>query len=162
MKVCYHDSADTFGLYPWHVYLQVPHVFRPEVQLVEVSIEEYVPRGKKPKDSDAGPVPAYTKKLTDAENSILAKYFSTARQTAWRPSLIAFPHFQAFPSPINKVSHSSRTGILIDTMQYLQGITYSSESKTSSEVCLLSLNRLIICTVCYHFAIIKSIVLMNI
>lgn len=142
-------------------YLQVPHVFRPEVQYVEVSIEEYVPRVKKPRDSDLVPVPAYTNKLTDAEIDILAKYFATTRQTAWRPSLIAFPHFQAFPSPINKVSHSSRTGMLIDTMQYLQGLTYSRESKISAEVCFLALNRLIIYTVCYHFAIIKFIVLIQ-
>ncbi|KAL8485930.1 hypothetical protein ACS0TY_028004 [Phlomoides rotata] len=111
----------------------VPHAFKPEVQLVEVSIEEYVPRGKKPKDSDPVPVPAYTNKLTDAEMDILAKYFATTRQTTRRPSLIAFPHFQAFPSPINKVPHSSRTGMLIDTMQYLQGLTYSRESKASPE-----------------------------
>lgn len=136
------------------MYLQVPHVFKPEVQFLEMSIEEYVPRGKKVKDSNPIPVPAYKNKLTNAEIDLLAKYFVATQEIAWRPSLIAFPHFQAFPSSVNKVLHSSRTGILIDTMQYLQGLTYSRDSKTSAEVCLLALNGLILYTFCYPFAII--------
>lgn len=99
-----------------------------------MSIEEYIPRGSKVKESEPIPVPAYEKKLTDAEKDLLAKYFVATQENAWRPSLIAFPHFQAFPSPANEVLHSSRTGILIDTMQHLQGLT---------EVCLLALSGLI-------------------
>lgn len=86
------------------------------------------------KESESVPVPAYESKLTDAEKDLLAKYFVATQENAWRPSLIAFPHFQAFPSPANEVLHSSRTGILIDTMQHLQGLT---------EVCLLALSGLI-------------------
>ncbi|XP_051139283.1 DEAD-box ATP-dependent RNA helicase FANCM [Andrographis paniculata] len=111
----------------------VPHVFKPEVQLLEMSIEEFVPRGKKMKDDNAVPVPAYKTRLTDAETELLAKYFSSAEETTWRPSLIAFPHFQAFPSPVNKVIHSSRTRMLIDMMQSLQGLTFSNDSKILSE-----------------------------
>ncbi|KAI3464359.1 hypothetical protein Pfo_021022 [Paulownia fortunei] len=110
----------------------VPHVFKPEVQFLEMSIKEFVPRGKNVKDYNSVSVPAYKTKLTNAETDLLAKYFASTGKFAWRPSLIAFPHFQAFPSPINKVLHSSRTGILIDTMQYLQGLTLANDSKTFS------------------------------
>ncbi|KAL0360056.1 UNVERIFIED_CONTAM: DEAD-box ATP-dependent RNA helicase FANCM [Sesamum radiatum] len=68
-----------------------------------MSIEEFVPRGKKVKDDNPVPVPAYKTKLTVAETDLLAKYFASTGEIAWRPSLIAFPHFQAFPSPVNKV-----------------------------------------------------------
>ncbi|CAA0809880.1 DEAD/DEAH box RNA helicase family protein [Striga hermonthica] len=107
----------------------VPHVFRPEVQYLEMSIEKFVPRGKKSKDYDPVEMSAYKNKLTDAESSLLAKYFTPGRESSWRPSLIAFPHFQAFPSPVDKIVHSSRTGMLIDTMQLLQGIPCSKDDK---------------------------------
>ncbi|KAL3845636.1 hypothetical protein ACJIZ3_003039 [Penstemon smallii] len=106
----------------------VPHIFKPEVQFHEMSIEEFIPRGKKLKDDSPISAPMCKTKLTDAETDLLAKYF--ASNVAWRASLIAFPHFQAFPSPMNKVAHSSRTGMLIDTMQHLQGLTFSEDSKT--------------------------------
>ncbi|KAL0360059.1 UNVERIFIED_CONTAM: DEAD-box ATP-dependent RNA helicase FANCM [Sesamum radiatum] len=57
----------------------------------------------KVKDDNPVPVPAYKTKLTVAETDLLAKYFASTGEIAWRPSLIAFPHFQAFPSPVNKV-----------------------------------------------------------
>ncbi|KAL4556676.1 hypothetical protein LXL04_034832 [Taraxacum kok-saghyz] len=37
---------------------------------------------------------------------LLAKYFQYSSENDWRPSLIAFPHFQAFPSRVHKVAHS--------------------------------------------------------
>ncbi|KAL4583369.1 hypothetical protein LXL04_007940 [Taraxacum kok-saghyz] len=37
---------------------------------------------------------------------LLAKYFQSSSENDWRPSLIAFPHFQAFPSRVHKVAHS--------------------------------------------------------
>ncbi|XP_011096497.1 uncharacterized protein LOC105175667 [Sesamum indicum] len=107
----------------------VPHFLKPEVQFLEMSIEEFVPRGKKVKDDNPVSLPAYKTKLTVAETDLLAKYFASAGEIAWRPSLIAFPHFQAFPSRVNKVVHSSRTGMLIDMMQYLQGLTFSEDNK---------------------------------
>ncbi|CDP18879.1 unnamed protein product [Coffea canephora] len=105
----------------------IPHVFKPEVQFVELSIEQFVPRVKKVNDDDQ-PIqsPAYKAKLTDAENDLISKYFSTTRENTWKPSLIAFPHFQAFPSRVHKVLHSFRTGILIDAMQCLQGLPFST------------------------------------
>ncbi|XP_027150235.1 DEAD-box ATP-dependent RNA helicase FANCM [Coffea eugenioides] len=124
----------------------IPHVFKPEVQFVELSIEQFVPRVKKVNDDDQ-PIqsPAYKAKLTDAENDLLSKYFSTTRENTWKPSLIAFPHFQAFPSRVHKVLHSFRTGILIDAMQCLQGLPFSTcstavkvEDSASPEPCSAS------------------------
>ncbi|KAL4583348.1 hypothetical protein LXL04_007918 [Taraxacum kok-saghyz] len=37
---------------------------------------------------------------------LLAKYFQSSSENDWRPSLISFPHFQAFPSRVHKVAHS--------------------------------------------------------
>ncbi|XP_073275949.1 DEAD-box ATP-dependent RNA helicase FANCM isoform X2 [Primulina huaijiensis] len=108
----------------------VPHRFRPEVRFLEMSIEQFVPRGKKKKDDNPVSVPAYKTKLVEAEMDLLAKYFPTAIKVAWKPSLVAFPHFQAFPSPVNEVLHSSRTCFLIDTMQCLQGRSLCIENIT--------------------------------
>ncbi|GER37833.1 ATP-dependent DNA helicase MPH1 [Striga asiatica] len=107
----------------------VPHVFRPEVQYLEMSIEKFIPRGKKIRDCDPVPMSPYKNRLTDAESSLLSKYFAPGLESSWRPSLIAFPHFQAFPSPVDKIVHSSRTGMLIDTMQLLQGVPCSKDDK---------------------------------
>ena len=104
---------------------QVPHVFRPEKRLVKFLIEEYVPRGKKVKEDDGIQTPKYKAKLTDAETDLIAKYFDSSRENNWRPSLIAFPHFQAFPSRVHEVAHSMRTTMLIDTMQCLQDLPIS-------------------------------------
>ncbi|CAI9754308.1 unnamed protein product [Fraxinus pennsylvanica] len=109
----------------------VPHIFKPEVQLVEISVEQFVPRTKKVKDDHLIQTPAYKTKLTDEETNILDKYFCSTREKDWRPSLIAFPHFQAFPCSVCSVAHSSMTGILIDTMQNLQGLSFSTDCKTS-------------------------------
>ncbi|KAL6525255.1 hypothetical protein OROMI_030848 [Orobanche minor] len=111
----------------------VPHVFRPEVQFLEMSIEKFIHRGKKVRDyNNPVAVLAYENKLTDVESDVLAQYFGSSGEISWKPSLITFPHFQAFPSPVDKVVHSSRTGMLIDTMQYLQGLTFSEDGKTLS------------------------------
>ncbi|KAL3641437.1 hypothetical protein CASFOL_016405 [Castilleja foliolosa] len=110
----------------------VPHVIRPEVQFLEMSIKKFVPRGKQVKDCNHVAEPAYKNKLTDAESNLLAKYFAPCGEISRKPSLIAFPHFQAFPSPVDKVAHSSRTEMLIDTMQFLQGLKFSNDSKALS------------------------------
>lgn len=120
----------------WIMYLQIPHIYKPEVQLLELSIKEFVPRGKNHNDDNTIPVPAFKTKLTEAEKDLLANYFASSAETSWKPSLIVFPHFQAYPSPVNKVAHSSRTGMLIDTMQYLQGLTFSNDHRTPlTKVC---------------------------
>ncbi|KAM7279588.1 hypothetical protein ACFE04_006722 [Oxalis oulophora] len=105
----------------------IPHIFKPEVQLVELSIEEFVHRGKKIKEDPDKQSPSLIEKLTTKETELLEKYNI---KNIWRPSLIAFPHFQAIPSRVNKVMHSCRTGMLIDTMQRLQGFSFSSDGKS--------------------------------
>ncbi|CAN1235468.1 DEAD-box ATP-dependent RNA helicase FANCM [Linum perenne] len=101
--------------------LQVPHIFKPEVQYVEMEIEQYIPRGKKVIDGSNIRTPIFTKKLTAAESDVISKYFQNA---TWRPSLIAFPSVQTYPSSIHHVMHSSRTEMLIDAMQYLQPLSF--------------------------------------
>ncbi|OVA08698.1 Helicase [Macleaya cordata] len=107
----------------------IPHICKPEVQFVELSIEQFVPRGRKVKD-DPIHRSTFTVKTSDAENELIAKYFHPSKEDKWRPSLIAFPHFQVFPSQVHKVMHSFRTGMLIDTMQCLQGLSFSTKSET--------------------------------
>ncbi|KAD4981721.1 hypothetical protein E3N88_18392 [Mikania micrantha] len=113
----------------------VPHVFKPEKKMVRFSIKEFVPRGKKVKEDDAIQMPKYKLKLTDVEINILEKYFDPAREAHWRPSLIAFPHFQAFPSRVHEIAHSIRTTTLIDTMQYLQGLSFNGPDEETPEEC---------------------------
>ncbi|KAM0049691.1 putative RNA helicase [Helianthus debilis subsp. tardiflorus] len=114
----------------------VPHVFKPEKKLVKFSPEEFVPRGKKVKEDDAiEMIPRYKLKLTDVETHLLEKYFDPARQDNWRPSLIAFPHFQAFPSRVHQVAHSVRTTMLIHTMQYLQGLSFNGPDEETLKGC---------------------------
>ncbi|KAL6318094.1 hypothetical protein AAG906_035239 [Vitis piasezkii] len=108
----------------------IPHIFKPEVQFVELSIEQFVPRGRKGKDDHPIQAPISTDKLTNVETEVLAKYFGTTGKITWRPSLIAFPPFQAFPTGVHKIPHSFRTEILIDMMQHLQGLSFSGNSKT--------------------------------
>ncbi|OWM67462.1 hypothetical protein CDL15_Pgr028325 [Punica granatum] len=101
----------------------IPHIFKPEVQFVELSIEKFVPRGKKVKDDHAETL-KYRDKLTPDEANLIAKYFNNSER-GWKPSLIAFPHYQTFPSRVHQVMHSYRTGMLIDSMQHLQGHIFS-------------------------------------
>ncbi|KAL8172566.1 hypothetical protein V2J09_024370 [Rumex salicifolius] len=106
----------------------VPHIYRPEQKCLQLSIPEFVHRGKEVKD-DAVLLLHFEKKLTEAEALTLARYFSNKDNT-WKPSLIAYPHFQGFPSRVQMVKHSSRTIMLIDTMQRMQGqsCTWNSPS----------------------------------
>ncbi|CAH2035553.1 unnamed protein product [Thlaspi arvense] len=107
----------------------IPHVYKPEVQHVKFSIEQFIPRGKKLQDEPAIETPAFKKKLTLAETDMLAKYYVPSEEKL-RVSLIAFPHFQTLPSKVHKVLHSRQTSMLIDAMQHLQDTTFSEESKS--------------------------------
>ncbi|KAL6984536.1 hypothetical protein U1Q18_017913 [Sarracenia purpurea var. burkii] len=108
----------------------IPHIFRPEVQLVELSIEQFIPRGRKVNDHHHHmPTPMFKAKLSNAETDLIVKYFHATKESTWRPSLITFPHFQAFPSRVHKVMHSFRTKMLIDAMQLLQGLLFTGDSK---------------------------------
>ncbi|KAL7118213.1 hypothetical protein ACP275_03G121300 [Erythranthe tilingii] len=77
----------------------------------------------------------YTRKL--ASSKTVTKHMRNGGMNSFNfhPSPRMVPHLfkpEAFPSPVNKVLHSSRTGFLIDTMQYLQGLTFDDDSKTFS------------------------------
>ncbi|CAH8254507.1 unnamed protein product [Arabidopsis lyrata] len=108
----------------------IPHVYKPEVQHVEFSIKQFIPRGTKLQDEYATETPAFKKKLTSAEMDMLAKYYNNPDEEKLRVSLIAFPHFQTLPSKVHKVMHSRQTGMLIDAMQHLQEPTFSEQSKS--------------------------------
>ncbi|XP_061362869.1 DEAD-box ATP-dependent RNA helicase FANCM, partial [Gastrolobium bilobum] len=116
----------------------IPHILKPEVQYVELSIEKYIPREKNVKD-DHLHISASKEKLTDAENDLLETYFHPTGENKCRLSLIAFPHFQTFPSRVHKVKHSFGTLMLIDMMQRLKGlVSFPGDSKTSlqEDLCL--------------------------
>ncbi|KAK9095964.1 hypothetical protein Sjap_021461 [Stephania japonica] len=106
----------------------IPHICKPDVQFVEMSIEEFVPRGKKVK-SDQMHRLAFKEKMSLFEADLLAKYFNNCEENAWKPSLVAFPHFQAFPSRVHNVIHSFRTGMLIDAIQHLQGLSFGEDNE---------------------------------
>jgi len=79
-------------------------------------------------------------KLTVAEIDLLETYFHPTGENNCRISLIAFPHFQTFPSRVHKVKHSSGTLMFIDMMQRMQGLaSFPKDDKTSSLQVLLPL-----------------------
>lgn len=100
----------------------VPHLLKPELRFVELSIEKFIRHAKKVK-VDSPQRPKFRERLTDAEAALLERYYLP--KEAIKPSLVAFPYFQAFPSRVHRVMHSSRTGCLIDAMQFLQGLSSS-------------------------------------
>ncbi|XP_074273332.1 DEAD-box ATP-dependent RNA helicase FANCM isoform X2 [Silene latifolia] len=108
----------------------VPHLYKPEVQFVELSIEKFVRQIKKVK-TDSPQASKYREKLNDADAALLKRYFHPSREPC-KLSLIAFPHFQAFPSGIHSVKHSVRAGWLIDAMQHLQGLSSTTSKLFSS------------------------------
>ncbi|KVH88388.1 DNA/RNA helicase, DEAD/DEAH box type, N-terminal [Cynara cardunculus var. scolymus] len=97
---------------------RVPHVVRPEKRLVKLLIEEFVPRGKKVKDDNDIQTPKYKAKLTDAETDLIAKYFHPSRENNWRPSLIAFPHFQAFPSRVHEDEETLADSFRVESVEH--------------------------------------------
>ncbi|KAB1210893.1 Fanconi anemia group M protein [Morella rubra] len=118
-----------FVLWIMHSITKIPHIYKPDVRFVELSIVQFIPRGKKVKDDHAIQTSVFEDKLTDAETGLITKYFHPT--DPWRPSLIAFPHFQTFPSRVHKVMHAYRTGMLIDMMQRLQGFSFPRDIKTT-------------------------------
>ncbi|XP_051179872.1 DEAD-box ATP-dependent RNA helicase FANCM isoform X1 [Lolium perenne] len=103
----------------------VPHIYKPEVKYVKLSIEKYVPCLKKRKVdvSCASPI---LNKMSVEDDQLIAQYFSACKEDIWKPSLVAFPSFQVSPCDIYKVPHSFRTtDMLIDAMQRLQDLSFS-------------------------------------
>ncbi|KAH9625992.1 hypothetical protein KSS87_022931, partial [Heliosperma pusillum] len=108
----------------------VPHLYKPELQFVELSIEKFVRQTKKVK-TDSPQASKYREKLNDAEAALLKSHFPPSKEPC-KLSLIAFPHFQAFPSGVHSVKHSVRAGWLIDAMQNLQGLSSTTSRLFSS------------------------------
>ncbi|KAG6543585.1 hypothetical protein Mapa_014948 [Marchantia paleacea] len=101
----------------------IPHNYIPAVQLVELAIEEFVPRTKKLKVKYSEATASETiglRSLSDMDLQILEKYKISVRGELWKPSLIAFPQYQLVPTPVHKVEHSYRTRVLIDALRFLQ------------------------------------------
>jgi len=85
-------------------------------------------------------------KLTVAEVDLLETYFQPTGENTSRLSLIAFPHFQTFPSRVHKVKHSCGTMVFIDMMQHLQGLVpFTRDSKTSPQVLHTFLRLVLFC-----------------
>lgn len=96
-------------------------MFRPEVQMTEMSIEQYVPRGKKTHPASSATFDPGVHELSEEEKAVLQRYAVPPHLEAWKPSLIAFPRYQLLPTPVCAVKHSSRTtSMLIDVLQGLQ------------------------------------------
>ncbi|URD88701.1 HELICc [Musa troglodytarum] len=107
----------------------VPHICKPEVQFVELSIEQFIPRGKKIKE-ESGHQSPFLNKISKEEHDLISRYFNPSKKDTWRPSLIAFPSFQTFPSAVHIVRHSFKTTMmLIDAMQRLEGLSFSKAKK---------------------------------
>jgi fanconi anemia group M protein len=121
--------------------LQIPHVFKPVVQYVELSIEKFIPRQNNVKE-DHLQISASKVKLTLAEIDLLEKYFHSTGENRCRLSLIAFPHFQTFPSRVHKVKHSCGTLMLIDMMQRLQGLAACPRDSKNSPLQVLHASRI--------------------
>lgn len=112
--------------------MQIPHRFKPEVQLVEMAIERFVHRGYKQK-ADLTIEDPGAAELTAEEAALLLKYSSSLNP--FTPSLIAFPRFQLVPTPIYQIKHSFRTtSMLIDTFQSLRGVPDHEDSRISTPI----------------------------
>ncbi|RCV37375.1 hypothetical protein SETIT_8G057700v2, partial [Setaria italica] len=97
----------------------VPHIHKPEVRYVKLTIDKYIPSSNKMRVAlkEASSIPW---KMSEADGQLIAQYFGACKDV-WRPSLVAFPRFQLCPSLVHKVPHSFRTtDMLTDAMQQLQ------------------------------------------
>ncbi|XP_020253800.1 uncharacterized protein LOC109830850, partial [Asparagus officinalis] len=107
----------------------VPHICKPKASFIKISIEKFIPRGKKSRDDSLQRTPV-SKELLVEEKNILARYFHPAEEDIQEPSLIAFPIFQTFPSSVHELRHSFRTtSMLIDAMQHLRGLALCEANK---------------------------------
>ena len=78
-----------------------------------------------------------TWKMSEEDSQLIARYFGGRKEDVWRPSLIAFPRFQLYPSVVHKVPHSFRTtDMLTDAMQQLQDPSFLRPKVDSLTVCV--------------------------
>jgi Fanconi anemia group M protein len=138
IKYMQHGGVNTFTFHPSP--RMVPHAYKPEVQMLEMSIKSFVPRGRKLRTESASCLDPGADETTEKEYALLQKYAQPPGEMPWKPSLIAFPSFQLLPTPIYTVKHSVRTvSMLIDVLQGLQEPAFHCTSKIStSGNCLLS------------------------
>uniref|UniRef100_A0A0D9XPP3 Helicase C-terminal domain-containing protein n=1 Tax=Leersia perrieri TaxID=77586 RepID=A0A0D9XPP3_9ORYZ len=71
----------------------VPHVYKPEVKFVKLSIEKYIPSSKKSKVDVNGTSPIFNK-ISEEDSQLIAQYFGACNKKFWKPSLVTFPSFQ--------------------------------------------------------------------
>jgi fanconi anemia group M protein len=82
---------------------------------------------------EASPTPW---KMSEVDSQLISRYFGGCKDV-WRPSLIAFPRFQLYPSVVHKVPHSFRTtDMLTDAMQQLQDPSFFRPKVDSLTVCV--------------------------
>ncbi|CAK9205714.1 unnamed protein product [Sphagnum troendelagicum] len=116
IKYMQHGGVNTFTFHPSP--RMVPHAYKPEVQMLEMSIKNFVPRGRKLRTETASCLDPGADEPTEEEHALLKKYAQPPGEMPWKPSLIAFPSFQLLPTPIYAVKHSVRTvSMLIDVLQ---------------------------------------------
>ncbi|XP_020679622.1 DEAD-box ATP-dependent RNA helicase FANCM isoform X3 [Dendrobium catenatum] len=109
----------------------VPHICKPQVQYLEMSIERFIPRGKKVKNAAIDRSP-FSRNISNEELNLISKYFPQSGDATWKPSLIAFPSFQALSSQVSRVRHSFKTtAMFIEAMQDLQGLSFSKVNNDS-------------------------------
>jgi fanconi anemia group M protein len=83
---------------------------------------------------EASPIPW---KMSEADGQMITRYFSVCKEEVWRPSLVAFPRFQLYPSVVHKVPHSFRTtDMLTDAMKQLQDPSLFRTKVDSLKICV--------------------------
>lgn len=105
---------------------------KPQVEMTEMKIEQYVPRGKNKSVEGVAVPDSEGDELTEEEQALLRKYALPPGAEPWRPSLIAFPKYQLLPTPVHAVKHSTRTvSMFIDVLRSLQEPGFLGSAKDS-------------------------------
>ncbi|CAM6111766.1 unnamed protein product [Calypogeia fissa] len=90
----------------------IPHSLRTSVQFVELSIEDFVPRGRKQREKD--PNAGGPRKLTEREQEIVRLVRAVPHLNPLKDRVNKF-----FVSPVYQVKHSKRSCLLMDCLQTL-------------------------------------------
>ncbi|XP_024357672.1 DEAD-box ATP-dependent RNA helicase FANCM isoform X3 [Physcomitrium patens] len=125
-----HGGVNSFSFHPSP--RMVPHMVKPQVEMTEMKIEQYVPRGKNKSVEGVAVPDSEGDELTEEEQALLRKYALPPGAEPWRPSLIAFPKYQLLPTPVHAVKHSTRTvSMFIDVLRSLQEPGFLGSAKDS-------------------------------